>query len=292
MPKPGHMNPLLVGVLLALGAIAVLTTMDAIAKLILEGDLHLMQILALRSGFIALVLYGYHHARAQTHLLKRHRARAQWVRGAVGSLAPIAFFGALQFLPLTDATVVAYTSVFVITILSALVLGERVGPWRWSAVVIGYCGVFIAMQPTGDGSWVGYALVMLGSGAYSALAISGKWLGDTETSISLVYTYNLCVGLVTMLWLPWVWQNMDVQEMLMVTLFAILAGAGQVMLTMAYKQLDGSLVAPLEYTSLAWAVMLDALIWQYSPALRVLVGAAVIIAASLFVLHRERVRAA
>jgi len=264
--------------------------MDAVAKLIFEGDLHLMQLLAIRSALITVVLLGYHLASSRMHLLRANRVRAQWLRGLIGSIAPIAFFGALHFLPLTDATVVAYTSVFVITILSALVLGERVGPWRWSAVVVGYCGVFIAMQPSGEGSWIGYALVMLGGSAYAALTISGKWLGSSETSISLVFHYNLCVGLVTMLWLPWVWQNMSIEQMLMTILFATLAGIGQLMLTVAYQRLDGSLIAPFEYTSLAWAILLDALIWQYSPGLRVLVGAAIVIAASLFVLHRERVR--
>jgi len=109
-------NPMLIGVLLSLAAVATLTTMDAVAKLIFEGDLHLMQLLAMRSVLITAVLLGYHLASSRMHQLRANRPKAQWLRGLIGSIAPIAFFGALHFLPLTDATVVAYTSVFVIAV--------------------------------------------------------------------------------------------------------------------------------------------------------------------------------
>ena len=128
----------------------------------------------------------------------------------------------------------------------------------------------------------------MASVSYSALAIGGKWMGDTESSTSLVLSYNTMLGMICLMLLPWFWHTMTWATIGLIALFAIMAVTGQLMLTEAYRQLDGSLVAPLEYTSLAWAVLLDVLIWSTTPTLRTLGGAAIIIGASLMVLHRER----
>lgn len=279
------------GVLIALAGVGVLTGMDAVAKLIVSGELHLAQIMALRSLFVVALLALVFRVRGNSTSLLPVRWKAQVLRAAVGLLAPVCFFASLRYLPLTDATVVAYNSVFVITLLSALVLREHIGRWRWSAIIVGYAGVAIALEPTGEGSAFGYLLVLIASVSYSALAIGGKWLGRSESSSSLVLTYNTVVGVAAALWLPWIWQPMSRAELGGIALFAAMAAGGQLLITDAYRRLDGSLMAPLEYTSLIWVVTLDLAIWHDPPGVRTMFGAFIIIAASLVVIHRERLRA-
>jgi len=279
------------GVVVALLGVGTLTAMDAVAKLIVSGNLHLAQIMAVRSVVVITLLVLVFGLRGDAASLRPVRFRAQLLRAAVGLLAPVCFFASLRYLPLTDATVVAYSSVFIITLLSALILGERVGKWRWSAITVGFVGVAIALEPTGEGSALGYGLVLMASVSYSALAIGGKLLGATERSSSLVLTYNTLLGVTAGLWLPWVWQPMSGGDIGGIVLFGLMAVTGQLLLTDAYRRLDGSLVAPLEYTSLLWVVTLDFTIWQDAPGARTLLGALIIIGASLVVIHREHVNA-
>ena len=291
MSISARVTPLARAVLIALGGILTLTVMDAVAKQLVTGDLNLIQVMALRSLFVVMAFLLLIRLRSAPHKILPTRWRPQLLRAAVGIIAPLGFFASLRYLPLTNATVIAYNSVFVTSILSALILKERVGPWRWAAIAVGYIGVAVALEPTGAGSTIGYTLVLVASVSYSALAISGKWMGDTESSSSLVLTYNSMLGLVCLALLPWFWQTMSLASVAMVALFAMMAVAGQLMLTEAYRRLDGSLVAPLEYTSLVWAVLLDVMIWSTTPTVRTLGGATIIILASLLVLHRERLNA-
>jgi len=287
------MTPVAVGIGIALLGIGVLSGMDAVAKLVVSGELHLMQIMFMRSVIVVSVLVGVFALRGRSATLRPVRTRASLLRAAIGVLAPLCFFASLRYLPLTDATVVAYNSVFVITILSALVLGERVGAWRWSAIAVGYAGVVIALQPegaAGSGSALGHALVLIASVSYASLAVAGKWLGSSESSASLVLVFNATVGIACLPWLPFVFQLPSAAEMLGVLTFALMAVSGQWLLTDAYRRIDGSLLAPLEYTSLVWVVLLDIAIWQDPPGARTLIGAAIIIAASLVVIYRERRR--
>ena len=281
-----------IGLILMLAGVGLLSTMDALAKWLISERLHVMQLLFVRSLLICIGLWFFYSARGQVRALTARNKRAQWLRGLLGFLAPFCFFSALVYLPLTNSHVVGYGSIFMITIASALVLKEHIGPHRWTAVVIGYVGVLIAIGPTGGGSLVGYALVLLASAAYAGLFISGKWLSSTETPASLVFYYNLGVGAVAMLWLPWVWQTPSFSEWAPVVLFALIAVFGQYCMTRAYALADASLLAPLEYTSLLWVVVFDVVIWQTLPAANTLVGSMVIIASSLYVIHRERRTAA
>jgi len=273
-----------------LAGIGLLSTMDALAKWLVSERVHLLQILFVRSALICSGMWIYYAMTGQRNVLSATNKRAQWTRGTLGFLAPFCFFSALAYIPLTDSHVVSYASTFMITIASALLLREHVGPHRWAAVTIGYAGVLIAIGPTGGGQLLGYTLVLIASAAYAGLSISGKWLSKTETAASLVMHYNLGVGVIAMLWLPWVWLTPSLSEWAPIVAFAVLAVFGQYFMTRAYALVEASMLAPFEYTSLLWVVMLDIIIWQSLPAANTLIGSAVIILSSLYVLHRERLR--
>jgi len=280
-------------VLVMLLGVLLLTIMDALAKRLLEGDVSLAQIMFLRSVLICGGLQLLLRARGDIARLRIVDRRGQLVRGLFGAAAPLLFFSALTRLPLTAATVVGYAATFTTVLLSVWWLGERVGRWRWIGIGAGYVGVLVAVLPGGfgsddAGSATGYLLAGLASIAISGYFVAGKRLSATESPLSLVNTYNAMLGLVCLVALPFVWRVPDPTTLALIGAFALLAVAGQWLLTYAYSIGDASLVAPLEYTSLLWVILLDVIVWHAPPAGNTLAGAGIIVASSLFVMHRER----
>ena len=269
-------------------AVFLLTAMDAVAKATLERGVPLVELLFLRSVLICTGLQLAVRLRRETHRLAVVDRRGQLARAALGTAAPLLFFAGLARLPLTAATVVGFAATFSTVLLSMAVLGERVGPARWAGIVVGYAGVVIAVGPAREGPASGYALVLLASLAISGFYVAGKRLAASESPLSLVHAYNAVLGLVCLAALPFAWRAPDLASLALVAAFAALAVAGQWLVTVAYARGDASVVAPLEYTALVWVVAFDVVVWGAAPAAHTLVGAGVIVAASLFVLHRER----
>lgn len=280
----------LAGISLMVGGIFLMTVMDAFGKHLVSGSVALVQIFFVRSALICATMLFSVVVSGQTHRIATTRPWAQWLRGLIGASAPLCFFYALSSLPVADAHVIGYSSTFMIVILSAWLLRERIGIHRWSAVVFGFAGVLIAVGFSGSGEIGGYLLILVSAAAYSALFLSAKWLSRTETSLALVFWYNLGVGSVCLVALPWQWQAMSAGDAGGIVVFAMLALAGQYCMTKAYTLADASLLTSFEYTSLVWAAAIDYLVWQHSPRASIVLGGAIIVASSLYVAHRERQR--
>lgn len=269
--------------------IALLAAMDAVAKWLVIDGIGALQILAVRSVIIVIALLLIFSARQRLADLRPTRPWAQAVRGITGIIAPLTFFAGLKYLPLTDAVVTFFTSAFAITIVSALCLRERVGVHRWSAVVVGYIGVVIAMAPSGGGNLIGYVLVLIASMSYAGLFASGRWLSETESVSSLVFSYNAGTGLVACLLLPLFWSSMDGNDWLLMCLLSVLAVCGHFAMTYAFSVAEASSIAPFEYSALLWAILFDYVLWGTAPLPTTLVGAVIIVASALYVLRRERI---
>jgi len=292
MPNPKNnirVNNIVRGALGIVVGIALLATMDAAAKWLVTDGIHALQILAVRSVIIVVALIAIYGGNRRLVDLHPTRPWLQAIRGTTGIIAPLAFFLSLKYLPLTDAVVTFFTSAFAITIGSALLLKEKVGIHRWCAVIVGYIGVVIAMSPSGTGSIGGYMLVMISSIAYAGLFTSGRWLTETESVSSLVFSYNAGVGVVACLLLPWFWTSMHAGDWLLLVLLSTLAVCGHFAMTYAFSIAEASSIAPFEYTALLWAILFDYLLWDSKPVATTLIGAVIIIASALYVLRRERI---
>jgi drug/metabolite transporter (DMT)-like permease len=269
--------------------IALLAAMDAVAKWLVIDGIGALQILAVRSVIIVIALLLIFSTRKRLAELRPTRPWAQALRGITGIIAPLTFFAGLKYLPLTDAVVTFFTSAFAITIVSALCLRERVGVHRWSAVVVGYIGVVIAMAPSGGGNLIGYVLVLIASVSYAGLFASGRWLTETESVSSLVFSYNAGTGLVACLLMPLFWSSMDGSDWLLLCLLSVLAVCGHFAMTYAFSVAEASSIAPFEYSALLWAILFDYVLWGTAPLPTTLVGAVIIVASALYVLRRERI---
>jgi len=233
-------------------------------------------------------MVGIYELRGCRQAIMPTRPIAQLLRGLFGFIAPFSFFLGLKYVPLTDGVVVFFSSIFVISFLSMIFLGERVGPHRWVSIVIGYVGVLIVVQPQGGGQWLGYALVLLSSGCYAVLFVTGRYLSSTESTPSLVISYNLGVGILALIFLPWFWVPLDTTQIMFLLISTILAGCGHFAMTSAFAHGEASFIAPFEYTALLWAIMFDLLIWHHIPGATTLLGATFIVGSGLYVAYREQ----
>ena len=264
-----------------------LATMDALAKHLVTDKYDPIQILAMRGWIIMIAMLIYYASRKKLRQLKMVKPLSQLARGVFGFMAPFFFFKALQTLPLADATVIFFSSTFMITALSGPLLKEKVGVYRWAAVLVGFGGVVIAMDPQGDGKLLSYVYCLIGSFSYAILFISGRWLARTETVDSLVFGFNLALVVFATSLSPWVWVSVQVSDLWAILLFSLLGLLGHFCITHAFSKSDAALIAPLEYTALLWAVLWGYLIWGDIPNQQVALGSAIIIGCALFVVFRE-----
>ncbi len=275
------------GIVLFMLGLTLMTAMDAAAKWLVEDKVHVIQLLFIRSCIIAILMVAYYASRDQLHELKPTRTSVQCIRGLIGFLAPFTFFLGLKYLPLTAANVVFFSNIFMITLASAIFLKEKVGVYRWGAVAVGYVGVLVAIEPNAEGELFGYLMILVASAVYAFLFISGKKLGDTESSASLVLFYNIGVGAVALLWLPGIWTTLSLNEWGGVLLVSVLAVLGQYCMTQGFSLADASLLAPLNYTTLVLTLAFDWVLWQSVPGAQTILGATIIILSSGFVLYRQ-----
>lgn len=278
------------GIACMLLAIGLLSGMDALAKILMQGGMPAIQILALRSLIILPLMLSYMAARGTLSGLRPTRPLMHFIRGLIGFAAPLSFFLGIRYIPLTDAVTVSFSAIFLITLLSVIFLGERVGPHRWLTIVCGFVGVVIVVRPAGQGELAGYLLVLAGSLAYAIMFIVGKVLSRTDSVASLVFSFNLSVGCISLLLLPHYWQPQSLEQYLLLLSLALVALSGHHLMTLALSLGEASLIAPFEYTAVLWALGFDLFIWQIVPATTTFTGAMVIIASGLYLVYRERLQ--
>ena len=280
----------LLGIGLMIMAMLLFVIMDALAKWLVSSQMSAIQLIAIRGWIILPIILLVLAARGQIKDLATRQPLQHMMRGCCGFLTPLAFFTSLKSLPLADATVIFFSSTFILTAASAIFLKERVGLHRWSAVLVGFIGVVIAMDPSGGGDLWAYLLVLSAATIYAMIFVSGKYLSRNDSVISLVFSLHLGMGLMATLALPWVWVPISLLELGQLSLLTVIALFAHYLFTAAFARADVSALAPFEYTSLLWATTIGYLVWQDIPTTEVWIGAGIIITCGLYVVHRESLR--
>ncbi|WP_417685991.1 DMT family transporter [Roseibium sp.] len=221
-------------------------------------------------------------------------------RSAVGITAMIFSFTAFSLLPLPDATAIGFATPLMVVVLAFLVLGERVRIYRWSAVLIGFLGIIIILSPhLGDGDFNGAETVGALCGAAAALfaamaMIFVRRLCETERTSTIVTWFAGLASLLSLVTIPlgWLipsqaWVVPDLETSGLLVLVGLSGGVGQILLTQSYRYADASTIAPFDYANMIWAVALGYFLFAEVPVPEVLIGAAIVIAAGVFVIYRE-----
>lgn len=219
---------------------------------------------------------------------RTERPLAHLVRGMLGLTTMVCAFAALTYLPLAESATIGFVAPLFSVMLSALILGETVGRYRWSAVALGFVGVLIVMRPSGsDLPAAGLAFALAAAFGTAAVTITIRQIGRTEATPTIVLWFTLFSMAATGSLLPLYGQRHDAATWAILVGLGLAGGMGQLFLTSALRFAPVAVVVPFDYTQLIWAVLLGWAIWDTHPPASTWAGAAVIVASGLYTLHRE-----
>ena len=281
----------LAGILLALGAILLFCLMDLQAKY-LGQYLHVTQIVWARYFGLFIILMVLFAPRRGLGLVRSQRPVLQWIRSLLLLFCTIAFFLAIQFMPLADAVSISFLSPLLVTALGVPLLGEVVGKHRWGAVFVGFLGAMIIIRPgLGVMHWAAWLLLAVAFG-YALYQITTRMIsGHDDAVMSLFYTAFIGAGLVTVI-VPFFWRNpVETEHWLMLAGLGAIGGLSHYMLIKALEFAPVSVLAPISYTSLPWNTLFGYWVFGDLPDRWTVTGACILIATGIYILYREGVRA-
>lgn len=286
-PEPHTQRPIL-ALILRLGAAFVLSIMLVLVKLADESGVHLAEILFWRQMPTIPILLLWFWLRGTVGSLNTTRLGAHVQRAAYGLVGMALNFAAVTLLPLAEATSFNFTSAIWAVILSALLLEERVGPWRWTAVIAGFIGVLVIAQP-GDGHIpLAGALVALGAAFMIALiSIQIRDLGRTEQPLTIVFYFSAMSLPVLALAMPYVMTAHTPHQWVLLAALAGFGLAGQLLLTTALRYGAVASVIVMDYSALFWATLFGWAVFDRLPSFSTWLGAPLIVGAGLLIAWRE-----
>ncbi len=273
-----------------LAAVASFSLMDAAMKL-LSAHYPPLQVTMLRGGASLPFVLAWVLASAGVRSMVPVRWGLHLLRGALGMAMIGCFVYGLKRMPLSTAYTIYFVSPLLVAALSVPLLGERVGPRRWTAIAIGLVGVIVVLRPGVDGiiSLPGL-MVLLAAVSYAVASVTVSLLTRTDTSQSMVVWFLLIMTIgAAVLAIPG-WVPLQPAHAALIAGMGLAGALGQVALTRAFQSGEASMVAPLEYTGLVWVIGWDWLLWRVLPDRATWIGAAIIVASGLYLLRRERVR--
>ena len=200
-------------------------------------------------------------------------------------------FTAIIEMPLADATAISFSKTFFITIFAIWLLGETVGLHRWGATIIGFVGVILMLRPDGDGLVDPYALLAIAGAACAGMVmIVVRILTRTDPPVTILTYQALGVGLIMAIPAIMTWQAPTLGQWGLLLVIGAISWAAQMANIQAFKAGEATAIASLDYTRLLYATIFGALIFSQWPRVETLIGAAIIIAASIYTVRREAKR--
>lgn len=282
---------ILPAIALRLLSAGIFAMMSLSAKLAENGGAKLGEVLFFRQGGAALLMVVVIAAGPGLKTIRSQRMGAHVFRAVVGLTAMSFTFAALMALPLAEATTISFSMPIFATILGALLLGEPTGPRRWAAVLAGFAGVLIVLQPGGGHiPLTGASYGLIGAALSAGVAILLRQLGTSERPLTTVFWFSSLSCLPLSAALAWSVQPHPPAVWLFLLATGLLGGCAQVAMTASLTMGPVSVVVPMDYTSLIWATLFGWLIFGTLPAAATAIGAPIIIASGLYIIWREHVR--
>lgn len=293
MSDPAHIRadnrPL--GIFMMILGIFVLSITDAAGKWVLVEGYHVIQLNVVRGLFGLLILIPFAMREGGLASLKTRRPVAHLLRSLLLVCMAYGWFYGLTTLPLADATAVVLCAPLFMTALAHIVLGEKAGIFRWSAILVGFAGMLLVIRPgtaVFDPMFLLPASVALG---YATYMITNRILSRTETSTAITLYPQLAVLVVSVLLVAPFWQPLTWPVFGVMVITGVTAGIAHLCLTYAFKYAPPTVLAPFDYTGLFWATLFGYFIFGQAPDAVTWTGAALIVLAGLVVIYREAMAA-
>ena len=209
------------------------------------------------------------------------------LRAIIGSASLMATFAAYSLMPMADTAALLFTSSLFIPILGVIFLKEKVGPYRWSAVAIGFAGVVIMSRPTGEVYALGIAVAMSAAFMHAVLQIILRYLGRYESPETVSFYFFIIGTFFTALALPFVAVRPTMAEVPYLLGVGLSGAAAQWLLSVAFKNAPAAIVTVFNYSSILWATLFGWMIWNEWPLPAVFAGGSVVIASNFLMIWRE-----
>ena len=244
------------------------------------------QVLLIRSLAALVVLSPLLLRMGWRPLVAVERPGMQVLRVALSSIEVYAFYFAVIYLPLADVMTYWLAAPIYVAAMSPFLLGEKVGWRRWTAIFIGFVGVIIALEPSAATLTAPALISIFGSFCFAFMMLSGRALRGTPDKV-LVFWQIVGAGLLGLVTAPFGWVQPSAFDLALLGGLGVVAMVAHVCVNRAMKLADAAVVAPFQYTLLFWAVVFGFIVFGDVPRPAMLLGAAVIISAGLYIFFRE-----
>jgi drug/metabolite transporter (DMT)-like permease len=284
---PVHREHVVLGMAAGMGAYFMFSVMVLFAKL-LSVNHSVVEIAFYRNliGSVPFLLVVFAFGRRDI-LVLRTRPVLVGFRAILGSISLVVTFWAFSLMPLADTTALLFASSLFIPVLGVVFLKEFVGPYRWSAVIIGFAGVVIMARPTGTVYVLGISVALCAAFLHAVLQIILRYLGRFESPETISFYFFIIGTIVTALALPFVAVTPVTSEIPWLFGVGLSGAAAQWLLSVAYKNAPAAVVTVFNYTSIIWATLFGWMIWNEWPLPAVIAGAAIVIASNILIVWRE-----
>ena len=266
-------------------SVCAFSVMDIIVKW--SEDYPLGQVLFFR-GFFGIVFYFFvipPERRKNFYYTKR--AGLHFLRCIFGLIALVAIFTALRNLPLATVVSISFAAPIFTTIFSIFLLNEKVGFYRWLAVIVGFIGIIVIAEPGFSSLNIYYLYPIIFCLGLSYVAIAIRQLSTSEPVWLISLYFSVAITLLSFLTIPYGWVMPSLNDLAILSLVGIFGGVANLWLSQSYKYSEVSLVTPLKYLALVFAIIFGYFIWGEVPTIKTLLGAALVIISSIIIFIRE-----
>jgi drug/metabolite transporter (DMT)-like permease len=266
-------------------SVCAFSIMDIIVKW--SVDYPIGQVLFFR-GFFGIIFYFFVIPKDRLHnFYLTKRAGLHFLRCLSGLIALVAIFIALRSLPLATVVSISFAAPIFTTIFSIFLLHEKVGLFRWLAVIIGFFGILVITEPGISSLNVYYVFPIIFCLGLSYVAIAIRQLSTTEPVWLISFYFSLSITFLSFLTIPQGWIMPDLKDFIFLSLIGIFGGVANLWLSQSYKYSEVSLVTPLKYLALVFAIFFGYFIWNEVPTIKTLFGAALVIVSTMIIFKRE-----
>lgn len=240
--------------------------------------------------------------------LKSRRPGLMVARGLLGFSSYTTYYLAVAAMPLAEVVSITFTMPLFVTAMSALILGEKVGVRRWSAVAVGFIGVLIILSPSGEFNSLAVVFAFVAAVTYASQTILTRFLGSHDHPMTIAFNailvFTVASGILSLLMVSGTisissshpslaffgrdWAMPTDLDFILMLVIGVIAAVGFYCLSKAYCSSEASAIAPFEFTYIVWAVVFGYLFWNEVPGFTTIFGIFVLISSSLYIWYRER----
>jgi len=273
-----------------------------------SGHYSVLQIVFVRGLVAICLMLLFIRLSHQTVPLISRRPLLMLARGLLGFSSYTTFYLAVAAMPLAEVVSITFTMPLIVTAMSALLLGEKVGPRRWGAVAVGFIGVLIILSPTGDFNPLAAVFALGAALTYASQTVLTRFLGAHDHPMTIAFNaiviFTVASGLLGLLmaggliavdsvhpslaFFGRAWQLPAQIDWVLMIAIGFIAAIGFYCLSRAYCSSEASAIAPFEFTYILWAVAFGYLFWEEVPGPTTIIGVVILVSSSLYIWYRER----